>query len=46
MGKFIAILIAGLLAIVVLGGVALLTVEIPAPTETVEKEIPNDRFSD
>lgn len=44
MGKIILFLFAGLLAIVVLGGVALLTVEIPAPTHTVEQEIPNDRF--
>lgn len=44
MGKIIVILFVGILAIAVLGGVALMTVEIPAPTAMVEKEIPNDRF--
>lgn len=44
MGKILIFLFAGLIAIVMLGGVALLTVEIPAPTETVEQVIPNDRF--
>ena len=44
MGKILVILFVGLLAIVVLGGVALMTVDIPAPTQTVEQVIPNDRF--
>ncbi|WP_164496320.1 hypothetical protein [Ferruginivarius sediminum] len=31
-------------AAIVAGGVFLMTWEIPAPTRTVEKVIPNDRF--
>lgn len=32
------------LAVIVAGGVFLATWDIPAPTESVEKTIPNDRF--
>ena len=45
MKKFIAVLIA-LAVLAVAGGVVLLgTWELPPPTKTVEKTIPNERFA-
>jgi len=45
MNKFITVLIV-LAVLAVAGGVVLLgTWEVPPPTKTVEKTIPNDRFA-
>jgi len=41
LAKYIIVLF---LALIVAGGVFLATWDIPAPTESVEKTIPNDRF--
>lgn len=41
LAKYIFIL---LLVVIVAGGVFLATWDIPAPSESVEKTIPNDRF--
>lgn len=45
MGKISAILFAGLIMILAIGAAALLMVEIPAPTQEIVRELPNDRFS-
>lgn len=45
MGKISAIFFAGLIMILAIGAVALLMVEIPAPTQEIVRELPNDRFS-
>jgi hypothetical protein len=42
LAKYIIVLF---LAVIVAGGVFLATWDIPAPTESVEKTIPNDRFA-
>ena len=42
--KFFAALSVIILALVVAGGVFLLTWDIPPPTQTVEKVLPDDRF--
>ena len=42
--KLFAILFLFLLALVVAGGVFLLTWDIPPPSQTVEKVLPDDRF--
>ena len=42
MAKYIIVLF---LAVIGAGGVFLATWDIPAPTESVEKTIPNDRFA-
>ncbi len=42
--KLFAALSVILLALVVAGGVFLLTWDIPPPTQTVEKVLPDDRF--
>jgi hypothetical protein len=41
LAKYIIVLF---LAVIVAGGVFLATWDIPAPSESVEKTIPNDRF--
>jgi hypothetical protein len=43
-GKISAILIAGVIIIVAVGAAALLMVEIPAPTQQVVRELPDDHF--
>ena len=42
MAKFIVL---GLLALAVAGAVVLATWDMPAPTTTIEKVIPNERFN-
>jgi hypothetical protein len=42
MVKFVVL---GVLALVVAGGVVLTTWDMPAPTTTIEKVIPNERFN-
>jgi hypothetical protein len=42
--KIFAALSVIILALVVAGGVFLLTWDIPPPTQTVEKVLPDDRF--
>lgn len=44
MGKISAILFAGLIIIAAVGAAALLMVEIPAPTQQVERELSDDQF--
>ncbi|WP_276570078.1 hypothetical protein [Rhodovibrio salinarum] len=39
-------LVVVVLGAIVAGGIFLTTWEIPAPTHTVEKTIPNDRFAE
>jgi hypothetical protein len=44
-GKISAILFAGLILILAVGAAALLMVEIPAPTQQIVRELPDDRFA-
>jgi hypothetical protein len=44
MGKIVAALFGVILLIVVGGGVYLATFDIPAPTQTVEKPLDDNRF--
>ncbi|WP_274611002.1 hypothetical protein [Rhodovibrio sodomensis] len=43
MSFFLVVIVLGA---IVAGGIFLTTWEIPAPTQTVEKVIPNDRFAE
>ncbi|MFC4350525.1 hypothetical protein ACFOW6_03085 [Fodinicurvata halophila] len=45
MGRVGVVLILLFLLLVVGGGVALMAVDIPPPTERIEKEVPEDRFA-
>ena len=44
--KLMAKLLAGVAVIVVFGLVALMVIDIPAPTKHVVQTIPNDKFPD
>jgi hypothetical protein len=46
MGKIAATLIVLLVLLVAAGGVAVMTLDLPAPREPVEKTIPNERLTD
>ncbi len=46
MGKLFAGVLVLLVLLAVAGGVAVMTLDLPAPTESVEKVIPNDRVFD